>query len=75
MLIADQIEDFFDMMHKIRQPAEPRACARAFQRVHGTENSVDHVRIAGVEFQQQQRAAKVGKQVVRFVTERSLQFL
>lgn len=69
LLVADPIEDIFDMMHKVRQPAEAGACARAFQGVHGAENAVYHLRVAGVEFEKQERAAEIGKQIVRLMTE------
>ena len=73
MLVADPIEDIFDMMHEVCQPAEAGARAGAFQGVHRAKNAVDHLHVAGVEFEQQQRSTEIGEQIVRLMTKGGLQ--
>jgi hypothetical protein len=40
--------------------------------MHRAKNAVYDFRVAGIEFEEQQRSAEVGKQIVRFMTEGGL---
>jgi hypothetical protein len=53
VLVADTIEDLFDVMHKVRQPPEARTGARSFQGVHCAEDAVDDLHVVGIEFEKQ----------------------